>query len=65
MVLFVGFRWPVNTILRMGVLEAQDGVVVGVVWPLPSGLASCLMRILIEHLWPHPCNWQRQLNGRG
>ena len=42
---FVGFRWPVNTSLRRGVLEAQDGVVVGVVWPLPSGP----LRTLNEH----------------
>ena len=37
---FVGllddFGWPVNISLRMGVLKAQDGVVVGVVCPLPS-----------------------------
>ena len=26
--------------LRTGVLEAWDGVDVGMVWPLPSGLAS-------------------------
>ena len=43
------FRWPVNTSLRRGVLEAQDGVVVGVVWPLPSGLASGPLRTLNEH----------------
>ena len=47
--LFVGFRWPVNTSLRMGVLEAQDGVVVGVVWPLSSDLASGPLRTLNEH----------------
>ena len=39
------FRWPVNTSLRMGVLEARDGVVVGVVWPLASGP----LRTLNEH----------------
>ena len=33
----VDFWYPVNTWLRMGVLETQDGLVVGVVWPLPSG----------------------------
>ena len=41
----VDFQWPVNTRLRMGVLEAQDGVVVGVVWPLPSSLASDPLRV--------------------
>ena len=45
----VDFWWPVNISLRMGVLEAQDGVVVGVVCPLPSGLASGLLRILNKH----------------
>ena len=35
--------------LRRGVLEAQDGVVVGVVWPFPSGLASGPLRTLNEH----------------
>ena len=39
--LLVGFQWPANTLLRMWSLpEVQDGVVVGMVWPLPSGLAS-------------------------
>ena len=38
--LFVSFRWPVNTWLKVGVLEVQDGGAVGVVWPFPSGLAS-------------------------
>ena len=33
-------------LIENGVLEAQDGVAVGVVWPLPSGLA-----LLNEHLW--------------
>ena len=33
--LFVSFRWPVNTWLRVGVLEAQDGGAVGVAWPFP------------------------------
>ena len=42
------FQWPANT-LRMMVLEAQDGVVMGVVWPLPSSLASGPLRILNEH----------------
>ena len=44
------FRWPVSTTLRMVVLEAQDGVVVGVVWPLPFGLASSPLRTLNEHI---------------
>ena len=39
------FQWPVNTSLRKGILEAQDGVVVGVVCPLPSGP----LRTLNEH----------------
>ena len=43
------FRWPANTLLRMGILEAQDVVVVGVVWPLPSSLASGSLTILNEH----------------
>ena len=40
----VGFWWPVNTWLRMGVLEAheQDGDTVSVAWPFP-------FRSLIEH----------------
>ena len=42
------FRCPVNTSIRMGVLEVQDGVVVGVVWSLPSGLASGPLRTLNE-----------------
>ena len=36
----VDFRWPVNTSLSVGVLEAQDGDAVGVAWSFPSGLAS-------------------------
>ena len=48
--LLVDFRWPVNISLRMGVLEVQDGVV-GMVCPLPSSLASGLLRILNEHFW--------------
>ena len=32
----VDFRWPVNTLLEMGVPEAQGGAVVGVVRLLPS-----------------------------
>ena len=35
--LFVGFRWSLNISLRMTVLEAQDGAVVGV---SPFSLAS-------------------------
>ena len=34
--LFADFRWSVDTWLGMCVLEAQDGAVVGVFWPLPS-----------------------------
>ena len=44
----VVFRWPANTLLRMGILEAQDGVVVGVVWFLPSGLASGPLRNYVK-----------------
>ena len=47
--LFVDFQWPVNTLLEMGVLEAQGGAVVGVVRLLPSGLASGPLKILNEH----------------
>ena len=47
--LFVGFRWPVNAWLRVGVLEAQDGGAVGVAWPFPSGLASGPLRAFSEH----------------
>ena len=43
------FRWPVNTSLEMGVFEEEDGAVVGVVWLLPSGLASSPLRILSKH----------------
>ena len=35
--------------IKNGVLEAQDGVVVGVVWPLLSDLASGPLRTLNEH----------------
>ena len=42
----VDSRWPVNTWLRAGVLEAQDGGAVGVAWPFPSGSP---LRALIEH----------------
>ena len=45
----VDFQWSVNTWLRVGILEAQDGAAVGVAWPFPSGLASSPLRALIEH----------------
>ena len=45
----VDIRWPVGTLLRMMVLEAQGGAVLGVAWPLPSGSASGPWRILNEH----------------
>ena len=45
----VDIRWPVGTWLRMMVLEAQGGAVLGVAWPLPSGSASGPWRILNEH----------------
>ena len=38
--MFVDFQWSVKFSLRVGVLEKQDGVVLGVFWPLPSSLAS-------------------------
>ena len=42
--LLVGFRWTStgqSTLdLEWGVLEAQDGIFVCMVWTLPSGLAS-------------------------
>ena len=47
--LLVDFRLPVNTLLEMGVLKAQDGAVVGVVRLLPSSLASGPLRILNEY----------------
>ena len=50
--LLVGFLWisgPVNTLLEMGVLEAQGGAVVGVVRLLPSSLACSPLTILNEH----------------
>ena len=45
----VDFQWPVDILLEMGVLEAQEGAVMGVVIPLPSGLASGPLGILNEH----------------
>ena len=33
--LFVGFQWLVKISWRMGLLEEQNGTVVGVFWPLP------------------------------
>ena len=45
----VNFWWPISTLLEMGVLEAQDGAVVGVFRLLPSGLASGPLRILNNH----------------
>ena len=38
--LLVGFQWSVNFSLRMVILEEQDCIVLGVFWPLPSGLVS-------------------------
>jgi hypothetical protein len=32
----VDFRWPVNTCLRMVVLQAQCDAIQDVAWPLPS-----------------------------
>ena len=45
----VDSQWPVNTRLGMGVLEAQDGDVLGVDRLLPFGLSSGPIRILNEH----------------
>ena len=39
----VDFWWPVNTLLEMGVLEAEDGAVMGVVRLLPSSLAFIIL----------------------
>ena len=36
----VDFRWSVKISLRRGVPKEQDVAVLGVPWPLPSGLAS-------------------------
>ena len=45
--LLVDFRWPVNTWLRMGVLEAQDVAAVGVTWPkLPYSAKFSRVKIL-------------------
>ena len=40
--LFVDFRWSVKISWIMGVLEEEDGAVVGVSWPLPSDPLSIL-----------------------
>ena len=42
----VDFRWPVNTLLRVGV---QDGGAVGVAWSFFFGLAFGPLRAFIEH----------------
>ena len=52
--LFVDFRWASGGQSKfvgvyMGVLEEQDGTVVGVLWPLPSGPASGSLGILNAH----------------
>ena len=44
--LCVVFLWSVDTWLGICVLEAQDGAVVGVVWPLASSPASGKMNTL-------------------
>ena len=44
--LMVGFWWSVKFSWRMGILEQEDGTVVGVYWPLPSGLASDPLTLL-------------------
>ena len=35
--------------LRMAMLEAGGGAVLGMAWPLPSGLASSPLRTVNEH----------------
>ena len=57
--LTVDFQWPVDNWLGMYILEAQDGAVVGVAWPLPSDQASSTLRILNEHFrlyQQNPCD---------
>ena len=44
--LIVHFLWSVNIRSGMGVLEVQDGAVVGMARRLPSSLASSPLRIL-------------------
>ena len=46
-----GFQWPVNTLLEMGVLKAEDGAVVGGVRLFLFSLVSGPLRILSEHFW--------------
>ena len=45
----VGFQWSVKFSLRVGIPEEQDGTVVDVSWPLPSGLASDHCSTTNEH----------------
>ena len=55
----VGFHWSVKVSLRIGVLEEQDGVVLGVSWPLPADLASYHWSTSNKHFrlqLPHPCS---------
>ena len=47
--LFVDFQWLVKISWRTGVLEEEDGVVVGVFWPFPSSPASDPLSILNAH----------------
>ena len=50
--LFVDFWWASGgQSLRMSVLEEHGGAVVGVSWPLLSGLASGPLGIFIAHFW--------------
>ena len=53
--LLVGFRWLVNILLKMGILEELDGAVVAVSRPLLSSLASNPLKM-------HTCSRQK-LNG--
>ena len=56
---FVDFRWSVEISWRMGLLEEQDGDVVGVFLPLPFGPASGPLSILNAYFrlyLPHLCS---------
>ena len=43
--LLVGFQWSVEISWRMGLLEEQDGAVVGMFLPLPSSRLKVLITI--------------------
>ena len=52
--LFVSFRWPVSTQLRIGVFEAEDVVVVGVAWPFQPSFQSFEEHFQFQQ--PYPCD---------